>query len=85
MTLTLAPLIASPRMSMRDIAAEVAAEYGMTVADLKRRSRCHWISHTRQEAMRRMFDAGYSLPQIGRLFGLDHTTVLHGVRAARAR
>lgn len=72
-------------MSMREIAAEVAAEHGMTTAELRQPTRAWHVSHVRQEAMRRMHEAGYSYPRIGRLFGLHHSTVLEGVRSARAR
>ena len=44
------------------------------------------IAHARQDAMRRIREAlGYSYPRIGRFFGRDHTTVVHGVRASAAR
>lgn len=68
------------------IVAEVAAEAGLTVGDLMGATREHRYAHPRQEAWRRIRDdLGWSLPRIGRMFGKDHTTILHGVRAAEAR
>lgn len=67
------------------IAAEVAGDNGLTVAELKSRRRGHEIVHPRQYAMLMMVEAGHSLASIGRYFGLDHTTVWHGVNAARLR
>jgi len=50
-------------------------------------SRLRFISVLRQAFMAELYDSGrYSLPAIGRfLGGRDHTTILHGVRAHRAR
>jgi chromosomal replication initiation ATPase DnaA len=42
-------------------------------------------AHARQEVFRRAYYAGYSLTEIGDEFGLDHTTILHGIRAAEKR
>lgn len=43
-------------------------------------------SRARQEVMRRAYATGhYSLPEIGRALGRDHTSVLHGIRAASQR
>lgn len=83
----------SVRRTMREIADEVAAEFGLTRADLNRPERCFRISRPRQEAIRRcrlvLDDAGrpvFSYPQIARFFGLkDHTTAIHAERAAQAR
>src|SRR5687767_10438999 len=79
--------------TMREIAETVAAQYGVTVEQLKSPERSRPIAWPRQEAMwlmRRVKWADgstrYSNPQIGQfLGGRDHTTVLHGVRAYEAR
>lgn len=70
---------------MSDIAAQVALLRGITVMELRGTNRRVQYSHPRQEAMLIMHEAGYSMPRIGRFFRRDHTTVLHGIRAARAR
>jgi chromosomal replication initiation ATPase DnaA len=71
--------------NMAQIAAEVAGDNGLTLAELKSRSKGQEIVRPRQYAMMLMADAGHSLPSIGRFFGLDHTTIWHGVKVARAR
>jgi chromosomal replication initiation ATPase DnaA len=77
---------------MAEIAEEVALANGITVEDLKGPSRRTFIALPRQEAfarcyeLRQRFGPAYSLPAIGKYFGdRHHTTVLHGVRAHRAR
>lgn len=76
-----------PRRTMVDIATEAAHLHGLQLADLKGASRLRNIVHSRQQAMAEMYATGrFSLPQIGAfLGGRDHTTVLHGVRAHKAR
>lgn len=72
--------------SMAGIALHVAESHGLTVEDLKLRCSVHEIAHPRQEAMWRMRQTGrFSLPQIGRFFDRDHTTVLWAVRAYERR
>lgn len=70
---------------MAEIAAEVAIANDLTVAELKSEDRTFRITHPRQDAMLQMHKAGFSLPMIGRFFSRDHTTVLYGCRAAKAR
>lgn len=73
-------------MTVAQIIAQVAREAGITPADILGRSRVHAIAVARQEAMLRAREhTSQSLPQIGRSFGRDHKTVLHGCRAAAAR
>ena len=76
----------SPKRTMRGMAEVVARENGLTVCDLISPDRAHRIAHPRQDLMLMCNEAGYSLPQIGRfLGGRDHTTILHGCRAAKLR
>lgn len=73
-------------VSMAVIAASEAGRAGITTDQLMGRSSARLIAHARQDAMRRIREAlGYSYPRIGRFFGRDHTTVVHGVRASAAR
>lgn len=70
-------------MRPADIVCLVAADHGLTSADLYGRSRTRRVVAARQAAMlavRRQTDM--SLSEIGRLFDRDHTTVLHGIRRA---
>lgn len=81
-------LVVPPRGVTRDeIAREVAARYGVTVAAMKGPSRKKVFVVARQEAMWRMVEAHrWSTPQIGHWFGdRDHTTVLHGHKAHARR
>lgn len=70
-----------------DVIASVADRHGLTVADLHRVSRSYAIAHPRQEAMYLIRAiCKYGTPRIGGLFdGMDHSTVVHGVRAFAAR
>lgn len=70
---------------MADITAAVAVLHGLTADDLRGRSSTQRIARPRQEAMLIMREAGYSLSRIARFFGRDHTTVMHGIAAAKAR
>ena len=79
----LASVLSAAKMS--EIAARVALIHDLTVVELRSPVRTINISHPRQEAMLIMHEAGYSMPRIGRFFSRDHTTVLHGIRAAKAR
>lgn len=74
-------------MSRTDQIIEVVSKFrGVTVTELHSKNRQHRISHARQEAMALIYNnTRQSLPQIGRLFDLDHTTVLHGVSAVVRR
>lgn len=74
-----------PLRFMKDIAADVAERHGLTVKDLTGRGRTRHLSHARFEAFwlcrqEKRSDGlhRWSLPAIGRFFGRDHTTVLHG-------
>lgn len=71
--------------SMMQISADVAASSNLTVADIRGRRRERAFAWPRQDAMRRMHEAGHSSVDIGFFLKRDHTTILHGVRAARAR
>jgi hypothetical protein len=71
---------------------ETATDHGLSPLDLLRKGRSHKIAHARQHAMwrlRSMTDAAgeplYGFLTLGRAFGLDHTTILHGIRQHRKR
>jgi chromosomal replication initiator protein len=88
-----APAAAPSGASLAAIAEEVAALYGLTVAELRSRTRERRIARPRQHAMtlmRRLRRADgarrYSCRQIANYFGLkDHTTVVYAVRAHERR
>lgn len=72
-------------VSAAQIIATTAAEFDVTVDEIKGSSRVRRITVARQEAMSRLSKHGMSLNQIGRIFARDHTTVLHGIRRARGQ
>jgi len=63
----------------------VANRAGITEADILGHCRARKFSNPRQFVMYLAHKRGMSLPQIGRIMGRHHTTVLHGVRAEAAR
>jgi len=67
---------------MRTILADISSETGFTIEQLKS-DRCRSaLCCARQRFMAEAYATGrFSLPQIGRFIGRDHTTVLHGIRA----
>lgn len=73
------------KLRMADICTEVARANLVTVDDLRGPSRKRPFAWPRQDAMVRMHEEGFSLPQIGRFLNRDHTTILDGIRAARSR
>lgn len=77
--------VAVDRVTM--ILKGVAREYGLTINDLRGESKCRHIAHPRQIAYIRLRDeTNLSYPAIGRIMGnRDHTTILKGEQAARAR
>jgi chromosomal replication initiator protein len=68
------------------IMVEVAAERDVTMDELLGPCRLRCIAWARQDAMLRIRrELNLSLPQIGRIFKRDHTTVMHGIRRAIER
>lgn len=68
----------------REIIANVAAQHGVTPADIIGSSRLRTIVRARQDAIAAVASAypHLSAPALGRAFGdRDHTTILHALRA----
>ncbi|RAK51607.1 helix-turn-helix domain-containing protein [Phenylobacterium soli] len=78
---------APTKPKMRDIAEIVAEESGVPLEELRGQDRHKRIAHARQRAYALIYGTGhFSTSQIGAFFGgRDHTTVLHGIRAHKAR
>ena len=70
---------------MAQIAIDVAADNGLTLAELRSKRREYAVSRPRQFAMLEMSKAGFPANSIARFFGVDHTTVLHGIKVAAER
>lgn len=82
--------VKTPQQSFAKMAAvirEVCAKHGLTVEQVMKRDRHGPIVRARQEFFyRAKHDCGKSLSETGNFFGgLDHTTVLHGIRAHEKR
>ena len=79
--------------TMRDLALQVAARHGLSVAALKGPRTNRATAHPRQELMwllyeQRLSDGSrrWSTPLIGQfLGGRDHTTVIYGIRQHERR
>lgn len=57
----------------------IALRHGLEREDLLGRARLPRISRARHEAFYHFRRKGWSYPEIGRLFGRDHSTIIHGV------
>lgn len=70
------------RPKMAEIAEQVAASYGISVADLRGRSRLKAFARPRHHFMHDAKAAGYSWNMVGRFLGKrDHSTVAAGIAA----
>lgn len=70
----------------RRIAQDVAAKHSVDVNAMLSKSRTPRLVQARQAMMWRLRnETTWSLPRIGRLMGIDHSTVCHGVNAHRRR
>lgn len=70
--------------NMVSIVQQIASDNGLTMAEIKSRSKVAAICKPRQHAYVKLMDAGFSAAGIGRFFGRDHTTILDGAKKARA-
>jgi len=62
----------------------VCDQFAVTLDDLRGPGRSQRVNEPRKVAYRRLRDLGLSLPRIGAIMGgRDHTTVMHGLRAAQ--
>jgi chromosomal replication initiation ATPase DnaA len=71
-----------------DLVDEVCTRRGVTRAEVCGHRRTRAVAAARQELwcqIRERPDRSYSYPEIGRLFGRDHSTVFYGVTAHRRR
>ena len=67
-------------LTMREIVRQVAEKHKFGVVDITTPSRRLKVVAARHEAFYRMrHELGISYPRIAAFFGMDHTSVLHGV------
>lgn len=72
--------------SLHELLKSVSRTTGVSVADIKGRSRMRRIGHARQEfCYYARALTGKSFPQIARVIGRDHTSVIHAVDAHAKR
>ena len=70
-----------PRLTVKRIKEVVAGYYHVNVSEMTSRRRARHIARPRQVAMYMARElTPKSLPDIGRIFDRDHTTVMHAVR-----
>ena len=73
------------RVSIAAIKAGVSKAWGINEEVLWSKRRAWFVAHPRFGAFKLARDlTPLSLPVIGRLFGKDHTTVMHGIKRAEA-
>ena len=73
-------------ITFEEIAQAVCERFDLSAKQLLSRRRTKHVAFPRQVAMylcRQLLDASY--PRIGHLFGRDHTTALHAVKAVSTR
>ena len=73
------------RMIVLELIGESADRVGLSVRKLMSEDRTAPIVQARQWAMYEAFHRGCTQPQIGRVLDLDHTTILHGIKAETER
>jgi chromosomal replication initiator protein len=73
-------------ITVHDVQLTVARNFSVSEGEFFSRCRFHDVAQPRQIAMllAREFTK-HSLPRIGTFFGRDHSTVLHGIDAAKKR
>lgn len=73
-------------VDVRDDVWDVALRYGVSADDICAPTRgSDQVVLARQALMAALRHRGLSYPQIGRLIGRDHTTVMHGIRVHQQR
>lgn len=83
MTLPVFPT--SRRELLLRVIAERADHHIVARRSIWSRSRNRRAAHARQDVWLDLHEAGWTLKEIAAPFGRDHTTVMHGIKAARAR
>ncbi len=73
---------------LRALAEHLAELHGASWSEVSGRGRCYRVAHARHAvwaALRVLDTPRLSLPNIAELFGVDHSTVLSGIRAHHHR
>ncbi len=73
------------RMRVEDCITLTERAVGLPRGSMYLPTRTHEISHPRQAAMLLAREMGNSLSHIARVLSVDHTSVIHGIKAAESR
>ena len=73
------------RAIIRGLVKEAARDFKLRIEDLTGPSRRADLCRIREVIYYRAHAEGHSLPQIGRVFNRDHTTILSGIRNEKKR
>lgn len=73
------------RRGLGELVDQVATDHFALPHEIVGRTRRPTPTRARHEVWRRLRDRGFSLNEIGAMFDRDHTTVMIGIRKARAR
>lgn len=75
-----------PQTTAKSLVKKVCLKHSVTDDQLFSKDRRAFIAYPRQELMYRLRrDRGMTYHQIGKFMGLDHSTVIYGIRAYQAR
>ena len=80
-----ASLACNPPRPVREAFEEVASMTGVPFHQIIGPDQNKRVSHARQMGMFFARERGATLQQIGDILGRDHTTVMYGIRAEKAR
>lgn len=78
--------IITPHGRIALVVGRIAAEYGVTPADIMGDERTRNLSWARHAAFYEVKVAtGANLPRLARIFNRDHSTIIHGIRRHKER
>ena len=73
-------------ITAKDLARQFARDHGIPISVFFGKTRTRPVAWPRQDCMAMLRrKAGANVSTIGRIFGRDHTTVIHGIRASEQR
>lgn len=76
---------AEARLIVLELISESAERVGLSIRKVMSDDRTAPAVQARHWAMYEAYHQGCTQPQIGRVFDLDHTTILHGIKAETDR
>lgn len=67
-----------------EVLQAVSEKHAVSEPDILGKSRRREIVHARWEVMAILHGMGWGFSRIARMFGIDHTTVMHGIKSHEA-